>query len=261
MHLKLSILQIEFYFRKYNNEINFMYTVQRLHDLSHFYKTFDETIDLPESDPPHFKIEVVDACFDRLIRIINSDARQSVFACIILRKPSIFQKILLHLTCNVYYSTISEYKAKAFHQYIYFCSKIVVELNESYCDAVATYFVRDIGCTLLNLTKEKDGFVTKLACKYMHTFFKAILPRRAAQVSDILSLCVKTLIPLIQNAKESSPAKNVLVLLLKEQRGCLAEAIERLGTLPNFLRSSEDNDNTESQVNYLLINYFYTVYF
>ncbi|OXU25092.1 hypothetical protein TSAR_000011 [Trichomalopsis sarcophagae] len=223
--------------------------VQRLHDLRHFYKVFDSTIDLPESDPPHFKAEVIDACFDRLIRIINSDPRQSVFACIILRKPSIFQKILLQLTRNVYTSKISQYKAKAFHQYIYFCSKIAVELNESYCDAVATYFVRDIGCTLLNLTKEKDSFITKLACKYMHKFFKGILPRRGAQVSNILSLCVKTLIPMIQDAKETSPlAKDILVLLLKERRECLAEAIERLGTLSSFLRSSEDDDNPESQV-------------
>ena len=218
-----------------------------MHDLSHFYATFDTTINLPASDPPHYKSEVIDQCFDRLIEIVCGEKRQSVFYFVITRKPSTIQKILLHLTSNIYSNRLTEFKAKAFHQYAYFCSKIAKELQESYCDSVSTYFVKDISYTLLNLSKGNDSFIAELACKYLYKFFVSILPQRSTQVSSLLSTCVKTLAPLIGNPDEKSVAKDVLVLLLKEQKHCLADAIENLGNLPSCVRSEDDYD-LESEV-------------
>lgn len=113
---------------------------------------------------------------------------------------------------------------------------------------MASYFVKDIGCTLLHLAGEKDVFVARLACKYLLTFLRGILPRRSAQVGGILDLCVKTLSPLVQTrGKCTAAAKAVLEFLLVEQRECLAGAIENLGSLPSFLKI-EDEKHTESQV-------------
>lgn len=222
-----------------------------MHDLNHFYTTFNETTTLPESDPPHLKFETLNQCFDRLVNLVLDDTKESIFYLMITRKPHVVQRTLLHLTCNIYSSKITEYKAKAVHQYVYFCSKIIEELKHDYCDSVSTYFIKDIGCTLLNLTKEEIPLVTKLACKYLLTFLTNLLPKRSVEVSNILNLCVKTLTPLVGSSqKKISTANEVLVFLLQEQRECLASAIENLGSLPSVFKSKND---VESEVTHICV--------
>ncbi|XP_011494720.1 PREDICTED: serine-protein kinase ATM [Ceratosolen solmsi marchali] len=223
-----------------------IHLVERLHDVDDFYITFNKSIILPAFDPPHYKKDVINCCFDRLTTIICGENYQSVLLFIMTRHSCTVQKILLQLTCNIYANNIIEYKAKSLHQYVYFCSKIAEVLKESYCDPVATYFIKDIGCTLLNLIKENND-ITQLACKYLHIFLKTILPKRFAEVGNILNLCVKTLSPFILDKTDCLIANDILNFLLKEQSHCLVTPIENLDSLPNILRSTNDQD-TESQL-------------
>jgi hypothetical protein len=221
--------------------------VERLHDLDDFYDTFSTYITLPAFDPPYYKKETVNCCFDQLTMIICGENYESVILFIMTHHSNIVQRILLRLTCNIYTHNIMEYKAKSLHQYIYFCSKISQELNEKYCDSIATYCIKDIGCTLLNLIKENNGLIAELACKYLYTFFKTVLPKRCIEISNIFDLCIKTLSSFIHNHSDCSIAKEILNFLLKEQSHCFTNEIENLGNLPYVLRLENDH-NTESQV-------------
>ncbi|XP_058790954.1 serine-protein kinase ATM [Phymastichus coffea] len=206
-------------------------TVQRLHDTQHFYVTFKTTISLPKRDPPYYKYNVVDQCFDHLMQILSNTSRETVFNYIITRQPSIIQKSLLQLTRNIYTSSTTEFKAISLHQYVYFCEKIISDLKESHCDIVALYFIKDIVSTLIHLVKEDDAFIVQLAGKYLLVFLEEMLPNRSAQLVQIFDFCVKQLVPLIQKPNGRSLVKVVLEFFLDDQKECFAEAVNNLACL------------------------------
>lgn len=207
--------------------------VQRLRDINHFYATFKTTINLPERDPPHYKCDIVDQCFERLKEILCNESQRALFHFIITRQPSTVQKVLLGMTLNIYANSTTEHRAMALHQYVYFCSKISIDLRESYCDIVASYFVKDITSTLLHLAKGDDAFIVELACKYLLVFLKEQLPNRSAEIGQILNFCVKSLSPLVCGSNKKSPARDIFELLLINEKECLAGAIENLTSFPD----------------------------
>ena len=181
------------------------------------------------------------------MKIINKNSQQTIFQQMMQHRTNNIQRILLHLTCNFDSKDITEYKAKALHQYVYFCSKIVPFLVEDFCDSVVGYFVKDITYSLLYFANQEDTFITKISCTYLYSFLKSLLPTRSVNVGSILNKCLKTLAPKIKKKNENSKVMDVLVLLLTENSKLLGEAIENLGSLPNFF-SSKDFPNQESQV-------------
>ncbi|KAJ8666945.1 hypothetical protein QAD02_008607 [Eretmocerus hayati] len=227
---------------KNNLESIIIQLVKRLVDPFHFHEMFETTTSLPRADPPHFKAEVVDQCFKRLNQFYPSKKSQELLHFLITHKPSSIQRVMLHFITNVYKASTTEYKAEAFHQYAYFCSKLAEFLPDPSCEPVSAYFIKDIGFSVLNLTKDGDEFIKQLACKYLLMFFKAVLPNRSVEVGIILDSCVKTLVPLIRKPKEESIAKDVLQYLLIEQKDCLSCAIENLGSLPSFLKMPNDQE-------------------
>uniref|UniRef100_A0ABD2WPC0 Serine/threonine-protein kinase ATM n=1 Tax=Trichogramma kaykai TaxID=54128 RepID=A0ABD2WPC0_9HYME len=218
--------------------------VLRLHDLDHFYLTFETTVNLPASDPPHYEVAAINLGFRKLMKVVAGGAPQSVFLIVIKRKPSTIQKILLFLTRNIYFAHICEYRAKAVHQYVYFCIRIIDLLKEPCSDPVASYFIRDISCTLLNLAKEDDEVVANMCLTYLHTFLKSLMPSRSNEIGKILSTCVKILGPMIEEKNKQQKVTKVLDLLLKESRPLLTFAISSLGSIPKSFRDENSTERT-----------------
>lgn len=239
MFHKLVSNQDEFVrLKKFSNLFNekfeeiLIYLTERLHDEDYLEKILGIRISFASSDPPHLKKKVLDSCLKYMEE--NFFAQKISIQYVLVRNCSnILQKMLFNLISNIYKTTFLEHKIKAFHQYVFFCTLIVEELNQNYFDTMAMYVIKDIGYSLLHIIKEDNDLLSELACKYFYKFIKRILPIRNEEIEEILSFIVITLIPIAQTGKMPI-ALDVLNLLLIDQKDVLCNAIEKLNSFPNI---------------------------
>ncbi|XP_053981121.1 serine-protein kinase ATM isoform X1 [Hylaeus volcanicus] len=205
--------------------------IERLHDEDYLEQMLEVRTSFPISDPPHFKREVIETCLEYMRQHFFAEERsvQYVLAC---NCPDILQKILLHLVSNIYKKRFVEHKVKAFHQYMFFCTLIVEELNEDYFNKLSMYLIKDISYSLLHIIKVHDDVLLHIACKYFYKFLKQVLPLRSKEIKEILSFAVITLISIAQ-AEKMPITLDILSFLLIEQKEILCGAIEKLNSFPN----------------------------
>ncbi|XP_076172316.1 serine/threonine-protein kinase tefu isoform X2 [Ptiloglossa arizonensis] len=205
--------------------------IERLHDEDYLETMLEVQTSFAISDPPHFKKEIIDTCLKYMKQNFFTQ-EMSVQYVLAHNCPNILQKILLHLISNVYKKKFVEHKIKAFHQYIFFCTLIVDELEQDYFNTLSMYLIKDISCSLLYIIKINDDILLEIACKYLYIFVKHVLPVRSEEIKEILSFIVVTLIPIAQ-VEKMPIALNILNFLLIDQKEILCEAIVKLNSFPN----------------------------
>lgn len=207
-----------------------IFLIERLHDEDYLEEILEERISFPISDPPHFKKDIIIDCLKYMEENFFTE-KMSIQYVLVCNCPNILQKILLHLTHNIYKKKFEEYKIKAFHQYIFFCTLLIKELKKDYFNTLSMYVIKDIGYTLLHIIKIYDDILRKLACKYFYKFIKHVLNVRCEQIKEILNFIVITLIPIIQ--MENIPTSlEILQFLIIDQKEILYDAIEKLNLFP-----------------------------
>lgn len=207
-----------------------IFLIERLHDEDYLEEILEERISFPISDPPHFKKDIIIDCLKYMEENFFTE-KMSIQYVLVCNCPNVLQKILLHLTHNIYKKKFEEYKIKAFHQYIFFCTLLIKELKKDYFNTLSMYVIKDIGYTLLHIIKIYDDILRKLACKYFYKFIKHVLNVRCEQIKEILNFTVITLIPIIQ--MENIPISlEILQFLIIDQKEILYDAIEKLNLFP-----------------------------
>ena len=205
--------------------------VKRLHDENNFQTLFQQRIFLPKVNSPNFSADIIQSCLDHLITDLRQRS-QSLMEYLVAKCPSVLQKVLLNLFCNIYEVKCEYSRLRAFHQYAFFYSFVFRELPNSYFDAMSLYVVRDASHSMLALIKEETQPLSEMACTCFRTFLKGVLPTRANELNEILSFAVSTLLPIIKAGKVPG-AMSILEFLIVDARVQLAEAIERLDSFPN----------------------------
>lgn len=150
------------------------------------------------------------------------------------QQPAALQKSLLQLASAVHFSRSNEDRLKRFHQYAYFCSILMRDLDESFFDEMAPFLIRDVCYSLLHLTRNTDEIFSAACCKFLDLFVRRALQTRAAEVRDILRFVVANLIGLAQTASSADVALDLLKFLIVEQHDTLREAIAKLSSFPNL---------------------------
>ncbi|XP_076247506.1 serine/threonine-protein kinase tefu [Calliopsis andreniformis] len=207
------------------------YLTERLHDEDYLEKMLGIRISFALLDPPHFKKEVITNCLKYMEE--NFFAQTISIQYVLAHNcPNILQKLLLNLISNIYRSKFMEHKVKAFHQYVFFCTLIVEELNQKHFEKLSMYVIKDVGHSLLHIIKEDNDILSELACKYFYKFLKHVLPVRNEEIKEILSFIVITLIPIAQAGKMPITLE-ILNFLLIDQNKILQDAIEKLNSFPN----------------------------
>ncbi|XP_024884976.1 serine-protein kinase ATM [Temnothorax curvispinosus] len=208
--------------------------IRRLHDEKDFRRVLSiSSTHFPAMDPPHFLRDVLDLCFDylELHTLLNT-------CTLVDQQPATLQKTLLQLAIAIHSSRSREGKLKRLHQYIYFCSRLTLDLAKPVFDEMAAFLIRDVCYSLLHLTRNRsDGDETFIAacCKFLDLFLRQALPARAAEIRDVLRFIVANLIGLAQSkmSNVNEIAVSLLRFLVVEQRDVLREAIAKLGSFPN----------------------------
>ncbi|XP_076661502.1 serine/threonine-protein kinase tefu isoform X2 [Halictus rubicundus] len=205
--------------------------LERLHDENYLKEMLNVQISFAMSNPPHFKHETVTMCLKYMEENFFTK-EMSVQYVLAHSCPNVLQKILLHLNSNIYRQEFVEHKVKAFHQYMFFCTLIVQELQQDYFNTLSMYIIKDISYSLLHIIKGHNGILLEIASKYFYKFVKQVLPIRHGEIKEILSFTVMTLIPIAQ-AEKGSVTLEILNFLLIEQKDILSDAIEKLNSFPN----------------------------
>lgn len=207
------------------------YLIERLHDEDYLESMLEVRISFALTDPPHLKKEAITSCLKYMEEnfFVEEASIQSV---LVNNCPNILQKILLRLISNVYRNKFTEHKLKAFHQYVFFATLIIKDLNQDYFNKLSNYVIKDISYSLLHVIKRNDDILSEVACKYFYKFINHVLPRRSDEIKEILSFVVATLIPIVQT-EEMPIALKVLDFLLIDQKEVLCDAIEKLNSFPN----------------------------
>lgn len=206
--------------------------LRRLHDEEHFERVFSfGGISFPEVDPPHFSAAMVARCFEYLEQHF---LKKPLTRVLTEQQPAALQKTLLQLASAVNSSRSNEGKLKRLHQYAYFCSMLMRDLAEPFFDKIAAFVVRDVCYSLLHLTRSADETLSAACCKFLSLFLRQVLPRRGAEVRDILRFIVANLIGLAQTASNAEVALSLLGFLIVNQRDVLREAIAKLSSFPNL---------------------------
>ncbi|XP_076280978.1 serine/threonine-protein kinase tefu isoform X2 [Lasioglossum baleicum] len=212
-------------------EETLIYLFERLHDENYLKEMLNVQISFAMSNPPHFKHETVKMCLKYMEENFFTE-EMSVQYVLAHSCPNVLQKLLLHLNSNIYRQKFVEHKVKAFHQYMFFCTLIVQELQQDYFNTLSMYIIKDISYSLLHIIKGHDGVLLEIASKYFYEFVKQVLPTRHEEIKEILSFTVMTLIPVAQAGK-GSVTLEILKFLLIEQKDKLSDAIEKLNSFPN----------------------------
>ncbi|XP_046831234.1 serine-protein kinase ATM isoform X2 [Vespa crabro] len=204
--------------------------ITRLHDEKHFHQMFQLQYKFPNANPPVLSKTDVNNCLQYIEEnFVSSKSLQYYLATKGINK---LQKILMNLVKNIYDMKFTEYKLKALHQYIYFCTVIMEGSKFNHFDGISIYLIREISYSLIHFIKENIDILSEIACKYFHIFLKYILPERRAEIEENLNYYVTILVPIAQ--LEKTPiAIELLEYLMIEQKELFSNAIAKLNTFPN----------------------------
>ncbi|XP_012149187.1 serine/threonine-protein kinase tefu isoform X2 [Megachile rotundata] len=229
-----EFIQVTKFSTLFNNkfEKTLLYLIERLHDENYLEEMLEVKVSFAPSDPPHFKEEVINACL-RYMKQNFFTQQVSIQYVLAHNCPNILQNMLLHLIGNIYNKKFVEYKIKAFHQYIFFCTLIAEELQLDYFNTLSMYVIKDISCSLLHMIKEQNDILVELACKYFYKFIKLVLPTRSEEIKEILDFTVMVLVPIAETEKVPI-ALEILKFLLIDHKEALGDAIKKLNSFPNI---------------------------
>lgn len=205
--------------------------IKRLHDEEHLSQFLTISVHYPSSDPPHFKYNDIKRSFKYLEDQVIGTGR-SLIHILATEKQDMLQKVLLDLKSSIYKSSSAEHKLKALHHYVYFSMMMLEEIECDYFDEMATYVVRDICNTLVQLMNESSDLICQAACCYLYHFLKRMLPNRNREFQQNLRLIMTAIIPVVK-ADRISHACDVMNFLIVKQNDVLGDAIERLDSFPD----------------------------